>query len=77
MSLSGQGNGNAAGHALYALVDHGAIADPTKRLTRFGVSWTSLFEGSRDEGALEVAPILVPLHQHGHALASASRELTV
>lgn len=72
MSLACQDADDGAGLTLYALVDHGAIADLTKRLNRFGVSWTSLFEGSRDQGALEVAPILVPLHQHGQALASRS-----
>ena len=72
LSLASQDADEAGGHTLYALVDHGAIADLTNRLTRFGVSWTSLFEGSRDQGALQVAPILVPLHQRGQALASRS-----
>lgn len=72
MSLARQDGDDAAGLTLYALVDHGAIADLTKRLSKFGVSWTSLFEGSRDQGALSVAPILVPLHQDGQALASKS-----
>ncbi len=55
---------------MYALIDHGAIPELTKRLESIGVSWVSLFEGSRDEGALEVAPILVLLSQQGRLLLS-------
>lgn len=50
---------------LYALVDHGAIPGLTRQLDRFGVKWASLFAGSTEEGALQVAPILVELSRNG------------
>ena len=48
-------------HHLYALVDHGAMPGLIAQLKKSGLKWASLFEGSRDEGALEVAPILVQI----------------
>ena len=44
---------------LYALIDHGGMAGLVKQLRRTHVQWTSLFAGSRDEGALDVAPLLI------------------
>ena len=44
---------------LYALVDHGGMPGLVKQLDRTNAQWISLFAGSRDEGALEVAPILI------------------
>lgn len=46
---------------LFALVDHAAIPGLANKLTRVKVPWISLFEGSRDEGALSVAPLLFPI----------------
>ncbi|QYF91596.1 DUF4123 domain-containing protein [Massilia sp. PAMC28688] len=60
--------GNAAPHHLYALIDHGGHPGLTGHLNKFKVAWSSLFQGSRDEGALEVAPILVPIRT-AHSLA--------
>lgn len=45
-------------HTLYALVDHAGVPGLCAQLKRTGTEWISLFHGSRDEGALEVAPIL-------------------
>ncbi|QYF92054.1 DUF4123 domain-containing protein [Massilia sp. PAMC28688] len=53
---------------LYGLIDHAAIPMLTRTLTRMGVSWQSLFEGSRNAGALEVAPILVPIRYRDNQL---------
>lgn len=61
IGLSAELAGNAPPHHLYALIDHGAHPGLTGRLNKFQVAWWSLFEGSRDEGALEVAPILLSL----------------
>lgn len=44
---------------LYALVDHGGMPGLIKQLDRTNAQWISLFAGSRDEGALEVAPLLI------------------
>lgn len=44
---------------LYALVDHGGMPGLVKQLDRTNAQWISLFAGSRDEGALEVAPLLI------------------
>ena len=57
-------------HHLYALVDHAAIPKLIVQLNKFKVNWTSLFEGSRDEGALEVAPILVQIRSGEEMLTS-------
>jgi hypothetical protein len=48
---------------LYALVDHAGIPGLAKKLTKINADWVSLFEGSRDEGALEVAPLLFPIFE--------------
>lgn len=48
---------------LYALVDHAGIPGLARRLTKMDAEWVSLFEGSRDAGALEVAPILFPVYE--------------
>lgn len=50
-----------AGGQLFALVDHAGIPGLAKQLSKMRVQWLSLFEGSRDEGALEVAPLLFPI----------------
>lgn len=65
MALALPPDADGGAPSLYALVDHGAIPELTKRLDRFDAHWKSLFEGSRDEGALEVSPILVLLAQDG------------
>jgi hypothetical protein len=57
-------------HHLYALVDHGAMPDLIVQMNKFKLNWTSLFKGSRDEGALEVAPILVPIRSGEQLLPS-------
>jgi hypothetical protein len=44
---------------LYALLDHGGMPGLVKQLDRTNAQWISLFAGSRDEGALEVAPLLI------------------
>ena len=46
------------GH-LYGLVDHGGMPGLVKQLDRTNAQWISLFAGSRDEGALQVAPLLI------------------
>ena len=46
---------------LYALVDHGGMPGLVKQLDRTNAQWISLFAGSRDEGALEVAPLLIAI----------------
>lgn len=46
---------------LYALIDHAGIPGLARRLTKMDVEWVSLFEGSRDAGALEVAPLVFPV----------------
>jgi len=46
-----------AGH-LFALIDHSAMPGLVSKLNKVSTEWLSLFAGSRDEGALEVAPVL-------------------
>lgn len=46
---------------LFALIDHAAMPGLTKKLTEMDARWVSLFDGSRDEGALTVAPILISI----------------
>ena len=49
----------------YLLIDHAGAPGLTQALRgRYFLSWTSLFEGSTEVGALEVAPILVQLPSH-------------
>ena len=43
---------------LYGLADHAGIPGLAKRLVRDRADWVSLFEGSTEEGALSVAPLL-------------------
>ncbi|WP_035787539.1 MULTISPECIES: DUF4123 domain-containing protein [unclassified Janthinobacterium] len=44
---------------LYALIDNGGLPGLAKQLDRTNARWISLFAGSRDEGALAVAPLLI------------------
>jgi hypothetical protein len=47
---------------LYALVDHGGAPGLLAELARHApLRWQSMFEGTREESALEVAPILIHL----------------
>lgn len=56
----------ADGQHLYALIDHAGAPGLVKKLQRDSTTaWSSLFEGSREQGALEVAPILVHLANGG------------
>lgn len=43
---------------LYALVDHGGMPGLIDKLNNIKRNWISLFEGSKEENALSVAPIL-------------------
>ncbi|MES2117681.1 MAG: DUF4123 domain-containing protein [Pseudomonadota bacterium] len=43
---------------LYGLADHAGMPGLAKRLVRDRADWVSLFEGSTEEGALSVAPLL-------------------
>ena len=43
---------------LYAMIDHGGMPGLVHQLDRTNTEWVSLFAGSRDEGALDVAPLL-------------------
>jgi hypothetical protein len=45
----------------YVLVDHAGAPGLIPELARLGLPWRSLFEGSREEQALSVAPILIAL----------------
>ena len=46
---------------LYCLVDHAGMPGLHRQLLRSQVRWISLFEGSKEEAALEVAPLLFAL----------------
>lgn len=70
MSLATPSPDHAGDPMLYFLIDHSAIPGLTKNLDRLRVEWKSLFEGSRDAGALEAAPILVPAARAGRPVAS-------
>jgi Domain of unknown function (DUF4123) len=49
-------------HRPYVLVDHAGAPGLMRELRRTpALVWTSLFEGSKDAGAIEVAPILIEL----------------
>ena len=48
-----------AGEFLYCLVDSAAVPSLHKKLATVTSPWVSLFEGSREENALSVAPILI------------------
>lgn len=44
--------------SLYCLVDHAGMPGLHKELMRAKIEWRSLFAGTREEGALSVAPLL-------------------
>jgi hypothetical protein len=46
---------------LYALIDHSGMPGLVNQLTRTSQAWVSLFQGSNQENAITVAPILVAL----------------
>jgi hypothetical protein len=50
---------------LYGLVDHVGMPGLTKKLTQAGAQWISLFDGSKEEGALLAAPILFKIENDG------------
>lgn len=45
-------------NTLYGLADHAGLPGLCSQLEKTQTRWSSLFQGSKDEGALEVAPIL-------------------
>jgi hypothetical protein len=47
-----------SGCILYGLVDHAGMSGLVKKLNQEKTEWISLFDGSKEEGALTVAPIL-------------------
>lgn len=53
---------NSADLRLYALIDHSGMPGLVKKLAEAKHPWVSLFHGSTEEHAIEVAPILLPLH---------------
>jgi hypothetical protein len=57
-------SGASAGLHLYALIDHGGMPGLVKQLTSTGQAWVSLFQRSREEGAITVAPILLTLESN-------------
>ena len=48
-------------HTLYALADHAGMPGLHGQIVRADIPWRSLFEGSQEENALAVAPLLFPL----------------
>lgn len=60
-ALQQANSSDTANSSLFALVDHAGIPGLAKELTAMRVHWISLFAGSRDEGALQVAPLLFPV----------------
>lgn len=54
-------SGISAALRLYALIDHSGMPGLTNQLTLAGAVWVSLFQGSNEENAIAVAPILVAL----------------
>lgn len=46
---------------VYCLADHGGMPGLLRELERAHLAWHSLFDGSREEGALRVAPLLFSL----------------
>ena len=48
---------------LYCLADHSGMPGLRRELDQAHVSWTSLFEGSGEAGAIEVAPFLFSLDE--------------
>jgi hypothetical protein len=60
----------------YALLNHAACPWLLRQLKRFpGVRWNSLFASSREERALEVAPILIDLGPAGALHSAAAMRL--
>jgi hypothetical protein len=57
------------GCEVYGLADHGGMPGLDKQLARAGIARRNLFEGSREEGAAAVAPLLFSLSEawaNGH-----------
>lgn len=48
----------------YALINHGGMPGLAQQLTQTKHNWRSLFQGSTEENAISVAPILLPLECH-------------
>jgi hypothetical protein len=60
----------------FALVDHGGAAGLLGVLqSEASLPWRSLFEGSKEEGALEVAPLLIGLGPVGAQPSASSLRL--
>jgi len=57
---------------LYCLADHGGMPGLHRELERAGIDWRSLFAGSSEENALEVAPLLFSVDE---ALQAGRRSL--
>jgi len=51
---------------VYGLADHGGMPGLHAQLSRSSIAWRSLFEGSREENALAVAPLLFSLTDAWH-----------
>lgn len=51
------------GSEVYGLADHGGMPGLDKQLARAGIAWRTLFEGSHEEGAAAVAPLLFSLSE--------------
>lgn len=51
---------------LYCLADHAGMPGLLRELDASGIAWTSLFDGSRERNALEVAPLLFPLDEESN-----------
>lgn len=50
---------------LYCLADHAGMPGLHRELVRRRIPWISLFEGSKEDAALAVAPLLFALHAGG------------
>lgn len=59
LGLGGTENYLDVGVELYALVDHAGLPGLVQLLKAKRCRWVSLFEGTRDESALAVAPLLI------------------
>lgn len=51
---------------LYFLLDHAGMPGLCRKLRGSSTAWWSLFEGTREEAALSVAPVLVLIGESGH-----------
>lgn len=49
------------GQFLYCLADHAGLPGLHRELRRANVQWRSLFHGTKEEGALSVAPLLISI----------------